>query len=152
MNLPRALVTQYNNYLLLWKCSILPMQTASAQFPFSACYPCEGSAVPRSNNELGKASPLLPKLICHEMCLVGLEEDSAVCLTATLAAGHLQAGHRSHSPLQPLPPASTFGNISLNSLTCFPSELEGGSFFQIGFSFEVDQTLFCLFQVVVTQR
>lgn len=34
----------------------------------------------------------------------------------------------------------------------FPSELEGGNFFQTGFSFEVDQTFFCLFLVVATQR
>lgn len=106
----------------------------AVSFPTSTCYHCDGCAVSRSNDELGKASPLLPKLICHAMCLVRPWEDSAFCLAATLAAGNLQAGqagHRSHSPLQPLPPA--FRNISLNSLTSFPLCWKVAAFFRLVF-------------------
>lgn len=106
------------------------------------------------NNELGKASPLLPKLICREMCLVG--NGRTVPSASQQLWQQVPAGRLGRAQL-PQPSATTTSCFYIQThfieqFDLFFSELEGRSFFVTGFSFEADQMFFCLFLVVVSKK
>ena len=121
--------------------SVLPIPLASVQFPFIACYHYDGCAVPRSNNELGKAFPLLPKLICHEMCLAGPWVGSAFCLAAALAAAPCRTVRQDTAPAASsnccllLLNSGTFNSaVWVNTeSTCFPVSWKVATFFTLVF-------------------